>query len=1102
MVADQVYISSEVTGSAADPNTGVLKICGADTAFMAGSVPADNSNAGSITDPFKSFNPFSPLNNLTVDTDIYACGRFRQADAEAYLAKFDADVTGGVAIRILQWPGQPPLEFRGNNMPGGATEPDTATALANNKTIGGSYWQASGNGWYIDCDGTDGKADLTTFTALSSVCFDLDKPANIEQSNATSIGAYNAFLEEYPHDGVSDASTIATLLALTPAANRGKFFLGGGTGPGTHLLAGRLVVLLPIIGGVQQTPANAAANAVEYCVKARTLVSFMSETGSVRHEGCEVQDARFQMNTDVSAEAPLGAMLNFLNSTACGHRRCSFFNAGDHCWAFGDHVEDPIAEDSYINGAATGSYYCVFNASGPGNSAIGCGANGQAWLHSLLGHNGVSVDRSIGGVFAYVHGPQTGAAAVVWHDWTLNYHIPPSGAPDNIRDFLGADSVTPSDDDDASTMQVIVRDSRVNNGAFQADQGVTTYMGWINNRLDYGRQNSLSNGFAVEGMSMIGHHRYEGNDIIVDLTNGNGATRCGFFRGGARFKRSGAQNSYYDKAAAHATGKTYALDSLLGSPKTIDQITAHATTPVIRTTGLHGYTAGSRVLMAGTNYASINGNRVIATTPDTTHYTLVGSYDTTAALAAGGTSTGLGTVKDDGSALAFEDPTTGTIQVVTGDAGESAAVLDYGNLLYAGVGTNNVADDPSRNTDAEWKATVDAGALVKSKPFIAGTSLVLTRLAHGFRVHTTPHCVKGVDGYVYSDRYGAHQKRGEKVMQANRIWRYSGGAIIHVLIQGGGLPITGLAFNSSGMQISLTRVGLATATAFTAAGGTIENITTLGTFAAPTAGKIRFKEYDATNCPGVYEVHIATGNIPTSLPGANVVDTIRLGFINPTLIGAGDCIYAECSLEAIAPGTAAENNLRLLVDGTGYAGGTAKLGVNVVQVAGSAVSANAGTVDANVTRWGGANVAGLTGAGFPPVDVASIHGTVAPGADGILDVNTTQIAGIDAPAPHTYFARVHFQRNDVLGRDEYTVTWFKNAVPVVVTSPTIHVFDRNGADIIASTALTEIGSSTSWKLSSAAQVTSGVPAVAIVTAVIDSVTRTFSEIVGRDRASL
>lgn len=65
---------------------------------------------------------------------------------------------------------------------------------------------------------------------------------------------------------------------------------------------------------------------------------------------------------------------------------------------------------------------------------------------------------------------------------------------------------------------------------------------------------------------------------------------------------------------------------------------------------------------------------------------------------------------------------------------------------------------------------------------------------------------------------------------------------------------TGLAYNTAGLIISTIRLNEASATTYTTTGSTIEDISTLGIFATPTATKCRFKEVDATNHPGVYEV--------------------------------------------------------------------------------------------------------------------------------------------------------------------------------------------------------------------------------------------------------
>jgi hypothetical protein len=70
---------------------------------------------------------------------------------------------------------------------------------------------------------------------------------------------------------------------------------------------------------------------------------------------------------------------------------------------------------------------------------------------------------------------------------------------------------------------------------------------------------------------------------------------------------------------------------------------------------------------------------------------------------------------------------------------------------------------------------------------------------------------------------------------------------------------TGLTSASSGLIIAIRPDNSATTTAYTSAGTTIDTITTLGTYTAPSAGHCRFKEIDATNHPGHYELQFAAG---------------------------------------------------------------------------------------------------------------------------------------------------------------------------------------------------------------------------------------------------
>lgn len=72
-----------------------------------------------------------------------------------------------------------------------------------------------------------------------------------------------------------------------------------------------------------------------------------------------------------------------------------------------------------------------------------------------------------------------------------------------------------------------------------------------------------------------------------------------------------------------------------------------------------------------------------------------------------------------------------------------------------------------------------------------------------------------------------------------------------------GVGLTGISSASSGLIISTIADNEAAATTYTVAGSTIETIAALGTFAAPTATKCRFKEVDAANHPGLYEFQFA-----------------------------------------------------------------------------------------------------------------------------------------------------------------------------------------------------------------------------------------------------
>jgi hypothetical protein len=84
-----------------------------------------------------------------------------------------------------------------------------------------------------------------------------------------------------------------------------------------------------------------------------------------------------------------------------------------------------------------------------------------------------------------------------------------------------------------------------------------------------------------------------------------------------------------------------------------------------------------------------------------------------------------------------------------------------------------------------------------------------------------------------------------------------------------GAGLTGLTEASPGLIIATICDNEAATTRYRAGSGEIETIATLGTFAAPTAGKCRFKEVDATNHSGLYEIQLDDARFGVS--GAKVL---------------------------------------------------------------------------------------------------------------------------------------------------------------------------------------------------------------------------------------
>lgn len=91
----------------------------------------------------------------------------------------------------------------------------------------------------------------------------------------------------------------------------------------------------------------------------------------------------------------------------------------------------------------------------------------------------------------------------------------------------------------------------------------------------------------------------------------------------------------------------------------------------------------------------------------------------------------------------------------------------------------------------------------------------------------------------------------------------AGNPVIRVYLEGtDGAAEPDLTFGSSGLKIEYQRELSSSATVFS--GSNLEDITTIGTYAAPTSGKARFKEMSGTTLQGWYEIHLPQAAVGTA----------------------------------------------------------------------------------------------------------------------------------------------------------------------------------------------------------------------------------------------
>jgi hypothetical protein len=122
--------------------------------------------------------------------------------------------------------------------------------------------------------------------------------------------------------------------------------------------------------------------------------------------------------------------------------------------------------------------------------------------------------------------------------------------------------------------------------------------------------------------------------------------------------------------------------------------------------------------------------------------------------------------------------------------------------------------------------------------------------------------------------------------------------------------------------------------------------------------------------------------------------------------------------------------------------------------------------------------------------------------------NTTQYqilknSQLASESTSDYQGTISLTIDDTNSQDEYSVIWYLRTAPITsgITLPTIQVIKwDDGTDLIASTAMTQIGSTGAYKYAATttARITRGSPYLIKMTATIDGEVRTAEKFLGRD----
>jgi hypothetical protein len=151
--------------------------------------------------------------------------------------------------------------------------------------------------------------------------------------------------------------------------------------------------------------------------------------------------------------------------------------------------------------------------------------------------------------------------------------------------------------------------------------------------------------------------------------------------------------------------------------------------------------------------------------------------------------------------------------------------------------------------------------------------------------------------------------------------------------------------------------------------------------------------------------------------------------------------------------------------------------------------------DGNTTGFYTEQIACTTANGFEAGKSYSIY------IAATVDAVTGGIAYSFRAAPSIYTAKVWMFDDDSGARDRYGAVWYKDGVAVTtgITTPLIQVIKTNDADLVASSAMSEVGSTGILYYNEATnRMVDGAAYMVKITATIDGAARTWYQPCGRD----